>query len=87
MHASSFREQKQDLVLVKGGAGSQLLEKAVRISSVGKDEVGHPLYRLSPQMQKIFGNFDGHTGIQRSPPRWVALEYTNRVARFVRSLK
>jgi hypothetical protein len=38
-------------------------------------------------MQRIFGNFDGHTGIQRSPPRWVAAEFTERAAGFVRSLK
>ncbi len=87
MHAGVFKQQKHSLVLVKGGTGSRLLEKAVKISSLGKDKAGHPLYRLSPHMQRIFGNFDGHTGIQRSPPRWVALEYTNRAARFVRSLK
>jgi hypothetical protein len=87
MHTGVFKQQKHSLVLVKGGTGSRLLEKAVRISSLGKDKAGHALYRLSPQMQRIFGNFDGHTGIQRSPPRWVALEYTNRAARFVRSLK
>jgi len=86
-HASVFREQKQDLVLVKGGTGSRLLEKAVKISSVGKDKAGHSLYRLSPHMQKIFGNFNGHTGIQRSPPRWVASEFTERAAGFIRSLK
>ena len=87
MHASVFKQQKHRLVLVKGGTGSRLLDKAVKISSVGKDKAGHSLNRLSPQMQRIFGNFDGHTGIQRSPPRWVALEYTKRAARFVRSLK
>jgi hypothetical protein len=87
MHAGVFKQQKHSLVLVRGGTGSRLLEKAVKISSVGKDKAGHSLYRLSPQMQRIFGNFNGHTGIQRSPPRWVALEYTNRAARFVRSLK
>jgi len=87
MHAGVFKQQKHRLVLVKGGTGSRLLEKAVKISSAGKDKAGHSLYRLSPQMQKIFGNFDGHTGIQRCPPRWVALEYSKRAARFVRSLK
>jgi hypothetical protein len=87
MHTGVFKQQKRSLVLVKGGRGSRLLKKAVKISSVRKDRAGHSLYRLSPHMQKIFGNFNGHTGIQRSPPRWVALEYTNRAARFVRSLK
>jgi hypothetical protein len=87
MHAGVFKQQKHRLVLVKGGTGSRLLEKAVKISSVGKDKAGHSLYRLSPQMQKVFGNFDGRTGIQRSPPRWVASEFTQRAAGFVRSLK
>jgi len=87
MHAGVFKEQKHRLVLVKGGTGSRLLERAVKISSVGKDKAGHSLYRLSPQIQRIFGNFDGHTGIQRSPPRWVASEFTERAAGFVRSLK
>jgi hypothetical protein len=87
MHASVFKQQKHGLVLVRGGTGSRLLEKAVKISSVGKDKAGRPLYRLSPQMQKIFGTFDGHTGIQRSPPRWVASEFTEQAAGYVRSLK
>lgn len=87
MHAGVFKQQKRCLVLVKGGTGSRLLEKAVKISSLGKDKAGHSLYRLSTHMQRIFGNFDGHTGIQRCPPRWVALEYSKRAARFVRSLK
>jgi hypothetical protein len=87
MHADVFRQQKQSLVLVKGGRGSRLLEKAVRISSVGKDTAGRPLHRLSPEMQKVFGDFEGHTGIQRSPPRWVAPEFTTRAARFVRALR
>ncbi len=87
MHAGLFKQQKHSLVLVKGGTGSRLLEKAVKISSLGKDKAGHSLHRLSPHMQRIFGNFDGHTGIQRSPPRWVASEFTERAAGFVRSLK
>jgi hypothetical protein len=86
MHAGVFKQQKHSLVLVKGGTGSRLLDKAIEISSVGKDKAGHSLYRLSAQMQRIFGNFDGHTGIQRSPPRWVAPEFTERAAAFVRSL-
>jgi hypothetical protein len=87
MHAGVFKQQKHSLVLVRGGTGSRLLKRAVKISSVGKDKAGHSLYRLSPQMQKVFGNFDGRTGIQRSPPRWVASEFTERAAGFVRSLR
>jgi len=87
MHAGVFKQQKRCLVLVKGGMGSRLLERAAKISSLGKDKAGHSLYRLSTHMQRIFGNFDGHTGIQRSPPRWVASEFTERAAVSVRSLK
>jgi hypothetical protein len=58
-------------VLVKGGPESRLMEKAHRISSVGEDRAGKPLKVLSPQMQKVFGTFDGKVSIQRSPPRWV----------------
>jgi hypothetical protein len=66
-----FEKQRNQLVLVKGGSESRLLEKAHRISSVGKDRSGKPLKVLSPPMRKIFGTFGGKVSIQRSPPRWV----------------
>ena len=52
-----------------------------------KDTKGRPLKVLSPTMQKIFGDFDGHVSIQRSPPRWVMPKFVERAAKFVRSLK
>ena len=87
MHGDVFADQKDRLVLVKGNANSRLLKKAVRISSVGTDRNGRPLHKLAPEMQKVFGDFDGHTSIQRSPPRWVAPEFTRRAKRFVLSLR
>ena len=39
-HPAVFEDQKGRLVLVKGGAGSRLLRKARRISSVGQDRGG-----------------------------------------------
>jgi hypothetical protein len=66
-----FKQQKDDLVLVKGGAGSRLFRKAHQISSEGKDRAGKPLKVLSPTMRKLFGDFGGQVSIQRSPPRWV----------------
>jgi hypothetical protein len=87
MHDEVFGEQKERLVLVKGNANSRLLKKAIRISSVGTDRNGRPLQRLAPEMQHVFGNFAGKTGIQRCPPRWVAQDFTRRAAEFVLSLR
>jgi hypothetical protein len=86
-HRSVLKRQKSDLVLVKGGSGSRLLKKACLISSVGRDRSGRPLKILSPKMREIFGDFDGHVSIQRSPPRWVRQEFVDQAAEFVRSLK
>jgi hypothetical protein len=87
MHREVFEDQKERLVLVKGSLNSRLLTKAVKISSLGKDKKGHPLQRLSPEMQIIFGEFGGNTSIQRSPPRWVAPEFTERATQFVLALR
>jgi hypothetical protein len=87
MHRNVFADQKDRLVLVRGSRASRLLRKAVRISVLEKDRRGRPLHVLSPRMRKIFGDFDGHTSIQRSPPRWVAPQCIMRAAEFVRSLK
>ncbi len=87
MHGGVFEDQKNRLVLVKGNANSRLLKKAARISSVGTDRSGRPLHRLASEMQTVFGDFEGSTSIQRSPPRWVATEFTQRAAQFVLSLR
>jgi hypothetical protein len=86
MHRDVFEDQKERLVLVKGAANSRLLKKAVKISLLGKDKRGQPLHRLAPEMQRIFGDFAGHTSIQRCPPRWVAQEFAKSAARFISSL-
>ncbi len=87
MHEEVFKDQKDRLVLVKGNANSRLLKKAVRISAMGTDRSGRPLHRLSPKMQLVFGDFGGNTGIQRSPPRWVAPDFIRGSAEFVLSLR
>lgn len=87
MHGEVFEDQKDRLVLVKGNANSRLLKKAVKISAVGTDRNGRPLHRLSQEMQEVFGDFHGNTSIQRSPPRWVVPEFTQRAARFVLALR
>jgi Nucleotide modification associated domain 3 len=87
MHQDVFSDQRERLVLVKGGEGSRLLNKAVRISSLGRDKKGNPIQRLSNEMQRIFGDFEGHTSIQRSPPRWVKPPFIERAAEYVLSLR
>ena len=86
-HQAVFEEQKDRLILVKGGDGSRLLHKAVRISILGKNSAGRPMYRLSPEMQQIFGDFDGKTGFPRSTPRTVLTQFTDCATDFVRSLE
>ncbi len=86
MHRDVFEREKDRLVLVKGGDGSRLLRKPVRISVTGTDRSGGTLKCLSPEMQRVFGHFDGHTSIQRCSPRWVAPEFIEGAAEFVRSL-
>jgi hypothetical protein len=84
MHGDVFEDLKDRLVLVKGTANSRFLKKAVKISSVG---TGRALHRLSQEMQAVFGGFTGNTSIQRSPPRWVAQEFTQRAAQFISALR
>ncbi|MBI4457111.1 MAG: hypothetical protein HY644_14610 [Acidobacteria bacterium] len=87
MHREVFEDQKDHLVLVKGNIRSRLLKKAIRISSVGRDRSGRPLNTLMPEMQQVFGDFGGNIGIQRSPPRWVVPEFTQRATKFVLALR
>lgn len=85
-HPKVLREDWNDLVLVRGGRLSRVLSKAYCISSTGRDRRGRSLKVLSPQMRKIFGDFDGKISIQRSPPRWVNEKLAAKAADFVRSL-
>ena len=82
----TFAEQPTDLVLVKGRNGSRLLSNAVLISATGRNRAGQPLKILSPEMQSIFGHFEGKVSIQRSPARMVAPDFVERAGSFVRSL-
>lgn len=86
MHPRVLADQRKRLVLVKGRAGSKLLETPVCISQPGRNCNGRRLHRLSKPMQEIFGDFDGHTSIERSPPRWVDPQLAAAAANFVRSL-
>jgi hypothetical protein len=82
-----FEQQKDDLVLVKGGPGSRLFRKACCISEDGEDRAGKPLKVLSGKMQKVFGDFGGHISIQRSPPRWVEPKSVDKAIEFIRNYR
>ncbi len=86
MHSSIFMQQRESLVLVKGGQNSRLLTKAVLISTSGKDRSGRPIQVLSSEMQKIFSDFNGKICFQRSPTRWVLPVFTPNAAAYMRAL-
>jgi hypothetical protein len=86
-YRSVFEQQKDALVLVKGGPGSRLLQKACCISEDGEDRAGKPLKVLSRKIQKVFGDFGGHISIQRSPPRWVEPRFVDKAIRFLSDLE
>lgn len=86
-HKAVFTNQKDRLVLVKGSKRSRLLKRAKRISILGSDKNGRAIHVLSPQMRKVFGDFDGHISIQRSPPRWVDERFVAKASAFVASLR
>ena len=82
-----LNDQRDRLMLVRGGDGSRLLERPVAISEIGADRNGTPLKVLSKEMQQVFGDFDGRIAIQRSMPRTVHTDYVSRAAEFVRSCR
>ncbi len=86
-HPAVFADQRDRLVLVKGSEESRLLKRARRISTLGQDKAGKPLKVLSAEMQEVFGSFGGQGSLQRSPPRWVPADFSNRAATFLRSLE
>ena len=85
-HQQVFARQKDALVLVKGSERSRLLKKAVGISVMGRNRNGQPLKVLSPEMQEIFGAFNGKISFQRCPPRWIDSDHVESAASFMRSL-
>jgi hypothetical protein len=86
-HPDIYKRQKEELVLVKGSSKSRFLNRAVCISEIGQDKLGRPLKVLSVKMQKVFGDFDGKTSFQRSPPRWVKPSHVMQAAEYMRSLE
>jgi hypothetical protein len=86
-HRDVFEKQKHMLVLVKGTEHSRLLNKAVRISEIGRDRRGKPIKILSTEMQGVFGDLGGKLCIQRSPPRWIDPIHADRAIDYMRSLE
>ena len=84
-HRSVFEAQRDRLVLVKGGAGSRLLKRAVCISSPAESPPGHMI--LSKEMRRHFGDLNGKFDITRSPTRWVTPEYVLPARNFLVSLQ
>lgn len=82
-HQAVYEDQKEKLVLVKGTPNSRLFEKGVLLSVVGSNRAGKPMHVLSPEMQAVFGNFDGKICFQRSPTRWVDPALVEAAARFI----
>ncbi len=80
---------KSELVLVKGGSGSKLLNTAVRLSAPKKrmDGGGHPVFVVDPALKQHFGSFTNLNAIQRSIPRWVKEDHTESAKRFVLRLE
>ena len=85
-HRALFEQQKEQLVLVKGGKGSRLLNKARLLSETVAPKDRPPLKKITASMRRIFGEFGGRHSFQRSPTRWVDPDFVERAARFVRSL-
>jgi hypothetical protein len=86
-HQALFAQQKDELVLVKGGEGSRLLKKAHLLSETITLAGKAPLKKITPAMRRIFGEFGGRHSFQRSPTRWVEPVFVSSAARFVRSLE
>jgi hypothetical protein len=86
-HQQVFERQRNELVLIKGTERSRILKKAICMSVMGLNRSGQPLKVLSPEMQKVFGSFNGRLSFQRSPTRWVDSAHVPSAAEFMRSLE
>ena len=87
-HLLNDDSRTNDLVLVNGGRGSRLLNRAVKISADEKatDRGGHPVFVLATKMSRHFGTFTEMNAIQRSTPRWVKPECCEKAVTFLKTL-
>jgi hypothetical protein len=86
-HRTIFADQRETLVLIKGGNGSRLFQKAHHIGETVRRENGTSWQIITPQMEKVFGKFGGIGSLQRSTPRWVEDKLVSKAERFVESLR
>jgi Nucleotide modification associated domain 3 len=85
-HPTVFAEQRERLVLIKGGHGSRLFQKAhILGETIGRSN-GSYWQMITPQMEKVFGTFGGIGSLQRSTPRWVEEPLVSGAEAFVESL-
>lgn len=85
-HRTVFAEQREKLVLIKGGKGSRLFQKAHLIGETVRRENGTLWQIITPQMEKVFGKFGGIGSLQRSTPRWVEDRLVSDAEKFAESL-
>jgi hypothetical protein len=85
-HFNLFAQQVNQLVLVKGGEGSRLFQKA-HLFSQTRNVAGKPSLKvISTAMRNHFGHFNGRYSFQRSPTRWVHPAFVASAAAYVRGL-
>lgn len=85
-HPAVFADDREKLVLIKGGAGSRLFRKAHLVGEKVFRKNGTWWQFITPEMEKVFGKFGGIGSLQRSTPRWVEANLVNKAERFVESL-
>jgi hypothetical protein len=85
-HRTVFAEQRERLVLIKGGKGSRIFHKAHLVGETVRRENGTSWQIITPQMEQVFGRFGGIGSLQRSTPRWVEEKLVSKAEKFVESL-
>src|SRR5439155_14805470 len=63
-HRDIFAEQRERLVLIKGGKGSRLFRKAHLVGETVRRKNGTSWQFITPQMEKVFGKFGGIGSLQ-----------------------
>jgi hypothetical protein len=85
-HPTVLADQRDRLVLIKGGKGSRLFQQAHLVGETVRRSNGSPWQLITPQMEKVFGKFGGIGSLQRSTPRWVEGPLADIAEAFVESL-
>ena len=85
-HPDIFVHDHEELVLVKGGPESRLLERAVPISDRRPNRRGRATFVLSEPMAEIFGPLSGGGFIERCSPRWISGTFVDSAVSFVSAL-